>query len=61
MDDAEVWDCKPLTTDDEGNKLWKLERMPKQDASPAESIKESKPKELGLDVGVYNARLYPVE
>ncbi|TQN64590.1 Cytochrome c oxidase subunit 7A, partial [Colletotrichum shisoi] len=26
MDDAEIWDCKPLTRDDDGGELWKLQR-----------------------------------
>ncbi|KZL76893.1 peptidoglycan binding domain-containing protein [Colletotrichum tofieldiae] len=61
MDDAEIWDCKPLTKDDKGSGLWKLERVPRMDASPGTSIKEARPKELDLDAEVYNARLYPVK
>ncbi|GJC83796.1 uncharacterized protein ColLi_06634 [Colletotrichum liriopes] len=61
MDDAEVWDCKPLTKDDKGSGLWKLERVPRMDASSGTSIKEARPKELDLDAEVYNARLYPVK
>ncbi|GJD04725.1 peptidoglycan binding domain-containing protein [Colletotrichum higginsianum] len=59
MDDAEIWDCKPLTKNDDGGELWKLERGSGIDLSS--SAENRKPRELDVDAEGYDARLYPVE
>ncbi|TQN64282.1 hypothetical protein CSHISOI_10949 [Colletotrichum shisoi] len=59
MDDAEIWDCKPLTRDDDGGELWKLQRGSGLELSS--SAEARKPRELDADAEGYDARLYPVE
>ncbi|KAK2731069.1 peptidoglycan binding domain-containing protein [Colletotrichum kahawae] len=60
LDDAEIWDCKPLTRAADGSALWKLERGSGLAASELNQIKSFRPKELDLGTGEFDEKLYPV-
>ncbi|KXH36572.1 peptidoglycan binding domain-containing protein [Colletotrichum nymphaeae SA-01] len=61
MDDDGIWDCKALATADDGSGLWKLERGSGLNASEADSVKDGKTRELGLDAEGDVLKPYPVQ
>ncbi|KAF4828445.1 hypothetical protein CGCTS75_v007498 [Colletotrichum tropicale] len=60
LDDAEIWDCKPLTRAADGSALWKLERGSGLTASELNQIKSFRPRESDLGTGEFDGKLYPV-
>ncbi|KAK7457369.1 peptidoglycan binding domain-containing protein [Colletotrichum acutatum] len=61
MDDDGVWDCRALTTADDGSGLWKLERGSGLNASEADSVKDGETRELDLDAEGYVLKPYAVQ
>ncbi|KAF3805494.1 Peroxisomal sarcosine oxidase [Colletotrichum gloeosporioides] len=60
LDDAEIWDCKPLTRAADGSALWKLERGSGLTASELNQTNKSfRPRELDLGTGEFDGKLYP--
>ncbi|KAL3291274.1 peptidoglycan binding domain-containing protein [Colletotrichum asianum] len=60
LDDAEIWDCKPLTRAADGSALWKLERGSGLTASELDQTKSFRPRESDLGTGEFDGKLYPV-
>ncbi|KAI8314169.1 peptidoglycan binding domain-containing protein [Colletotrichum sp. SAR11_240] len=60
LDDAEIWDCKPLTRAADGSALWKLERGSGLTSSELDQTKNFRPRESDLGTGEFDGKLYPV-